>query len=77
MAARSNGGWRQDRSRCGLGGRAMAKKDDKGRPAPICSECGGRMTHYATLPKTYERPPLIIYRCDHCGAISTVAAQQG
>lgn len=54
----------------------MAKKDDKERPAPICPECGGRMTHYATLPKTYERPPLIIYRCDHCGAISTVAAQQ-
>jgi DNA-directed RNA polymerase subunit M/transcription elongation factor TFIIS len=49
----------------------MAKKDDS-RVAPICTECGGRTAHYATLPKTGERPPLIIYRCDHCGTIVTV-----
>ena len=51
----------------------MAKKDDK-RPAPICVECGGRTTHYATLPKTQESPPLIIYKCDHCGTVATVTA---
>ena len=53
----------------------MAKKDDKG-PAPICAECGGRTAHYATLPKTQERPPLIIYKCDHCGTVVTVTASK-
>lgn len=52
----------------------MAKKEDKVL-APICVECGGRTAHYATLPKTNERPQLIIYRCDHCGAIATVSAR--
>jgi DNA-directed RNA polymerase subunit M/transcription elongation factor TFIIS len=45
---------------------AMAKKSDKG-PAPICTECGGRMSHYSTLPKTADRPAVNVYRCDHCG----------
>ncbi|WP_298256904.1 hypothetical protein [Bradyrhizobium sp.] len=45
----------------------MAKKEDR-KPAPICEECGGRMAHYATLPKADDRPSVTVYRCDHCGA---------
>jgi DNA-directed RNA polymerase subunit RPC12/RpoP len=44
----------------------MATKDEK-KLAPICKECGGRMSHYVTLPKTGDRPRVTIYRCDHCG----------
>jgi hypothetical protein len=42
----------------------MAKKSEL---APICTECGGRMSHSATLPKTNEQPKLTVYRCLHCG----------
>ena len=44
----------------------MAKPEDK-KLAPICKECGGRMFHYATLPRIADRPAHTIYRCDHCG----------
>jgi predicted RNA-binding Zn-ribbon protein involved in translation (DUF1610 family) len=44
----------------------MTKKEDK-KLAPICTECGGRMSHYVTLPKIEDRRALTIYRCDHCG----------
>jgi DNA-directed RNA polymerase subunit RPC12/RpoP len=45
---------------------AMTEKGPDNGPAPICSKCGARMSHYATLPKTHERPMLVIYRCDRC-----------
>lgn len=51
----------------------MADKDDK-KSTPVCKECGGKTRHYATLPKTHERPALIIYRCDDCGAVATTSA---
>ena len=51
----------------------MTKKEDWG-PAPICVECGGRTRHYLTMPKTHDRPRLIIYRCDHCGTVATAVA---
>jgi DNA-directed RNA polymerase subunit M/transcription elongation factor TFIIS len=44
----------------------MSTSDEK-KLAPICRECGGRMSHYLTLPKVGDQPRLTIYRCDHCG----------
>ena len=52
----------------------MADKDDKER-APICKECGGRMSLYTTFPKIEDRPKLTVYRCDHCGA-TTITRKQ-
>ena len=54
----------------------MAKRKDDPGPAPICPECGGRTAHYTTLPKTHDRPPLIIYRCDRCGTVTTVTGRK-
>jgi DNA-directed RNA polymerase subunit M/transcription elongation factor TFIIS len=49
----------------------MAKKQETG-PAPICQECGARTTYRSTAPKAGDRPPLLIYVCDHCETMVTV-----
>ena len=46
---------------------AMANKFDE-HAEPDCGECGRRMAHYATLPKVHDRPSVIVFKCDHCGA---------
>ena len=45
----------------------MANKFDE-HAEPVCGECGRRMAHYTTLPKVHDRPSVIVFKCDHCGA---------
>jgi predicted RNA-binding Zn-ribbon protein involved in translation (DUF1610 family) len=53
----------------------MAKTEKEKTLAPICTECGGRMSRYTTLPKIEQRPRINVFRCDHCGS-TTITSKE-